>query len=75
MKERIPNKGNRANKVKRTPRYMEFPVTYEVYHVESGDTLWTIAKSFKIPVQQLMNLNKLSSDRIYPGQIIKIRER
>ncbi|MBT2222735.1 LysM peptidoglycan-binding domain-containing protein, partial [Bacillus subtilis] len=23
----------------------------------------------------LMNLNKLSSDRIYPGQIIKIRER
>ncbi|AFQ57308.1 hypothetical protein BHY07_07660 [Bacillus subtilis subsp. subtilis] len=75
MKGKIPKIRNQANKVKRTPRYMEFPVTYEVYHVESGDTLWTIAKSFEIPVQQLMNLNKLSSDRIYPGQIIKIRER
>ncbi|MGQ9004956.1 LysM peptidoglycan-binding domain-containing protein [Bacillus sp. FSL R5-0523] len=75
MKGRIPKIGNRANEVKRTPRYMEFPVTYEVYHVESGDTLWTISKSFNIPVQQLMNLNKLSSDRIYPGQIIKIKER
>ncbi|UTL74121.1 LysM peptidoglycan-binding domain-containing protein [Bacillus halotolerans] len=52
--------------MKRTPRYMEFPVTDEVYCVESGDTLWTISKSFNIPVQQLMNLNKLSSDRIYP---------
>ncbi|MBJ7569798.1 LysM peptidoglycan-binding domain-containing protein [Bacillus halotolerans] len=53
---------------------MEFPVTDEVYCVESDDTLWTISKSFNIPVQ-LMNLNKLSSDRIYPGQMIKIRER
>lgn len=60
MKGKIPKIRNQANKVKRTPRYMEFPVTYEVYHVESGDTLWTIAKSFEIPVQQLMNLNKLA---------------
>ncbi|UYO33977.1 LysM peptidoglycan-binding domain-containing protein [Bacillus halotolerans] len=70
------NEGKKTKtEVKRTPRYMEFPVTYEVYCVESGDTLWTISKSFNIPVQQLMNLNKLSSDRIYPGQMIKIRER
>ncbi|MCY7781541.1 MULTISPECIES: LysM peptidoglycan-binding domain-containing protein [unclassified Bacillus (in: firmicutes)] len=75
MKGKIPKTRNQVNKAKRTPRYMEFPVTYEVYHVESGDTLWTISKSFNIPVQQLMNLNKLSSDIIYPGQMIKIRER
>ncbi|MEC1406274.1 LysM peptidoglycan-binding domain-containing protein [Bacillus halotolerans] len=69
------NEGKKTKtEVKRTPRYMEIPVTDEVYCVESGDTLWTISKSFNIPVQ-LMNLNKLSSDRIYPGQMIKIRER
>lgn len=64
-----------ADKVKRTPRYMEVPVTYEVYPVEPGDTLWKISKYFNVPVQQIINLNKLSSDRIYPGQIIKIREK
>ncbi|MEC1547266.1 LysM peptidoglycan-binding domain-containing protein [Bacillus rugosus] len=75
MKGKIPKTRNQENKVKRTPRYMEFPVTYEVYHVESGDTLWMISKYFNIPVQQLINLNKLSSDRIYPGQMLKIKER
>ncbi|MCY9203038.1 LysM peptidoglycan-binding domain-containing protein [Bacillus atrophaeus] len=79
MKGKEPRTGNQddktANKVKRTPRYMEVPVTFEVYHVESGDTLWKISKYFNVPVQQIINLNKLSSNRIYPGQIIKIREK
>lgn len=63
------NEGKKnKTEVKRTPRYMEFPVTYEVYCVESGDTLWTISKSFNIPVQQLMNLNKLLQIEFIPDK-------
>lgn len=42
------------------------------YSVKAGDTLWKIANQYGITVSALKELNKLSSDRIYVGQILKI---
>lgn len=38
------------------------------YTVESGDTLWGISQANNITVDQLMGLNDLSSDLIFPDQ-------
>ncbi|MBF9253524.1 LysM peptidoglycan-binding domain-containing protein [Pontibacter sp. 172403-2] len=40
-----------------------------VYHVQPGDTLWTISQRYKgMTVEQLKKLNKLKSNEIKPGQ-------
>lgn len=44
---------------------------HPVHVVEKGDTLWDIAQDKHTTVQQLMNLNHLNNDTIYPGQKIK----
>lgn len=39
------------------------------YHVQPGDTLWTISQRYKgMTVEQLKKLNKLKSNEIKPGQ-------
>lgn len=46
------------------------------YRVVAGDTLWKIAERFLgygPRYEEIMRLNKLTSDMIYPGQILKIR--
>ncbi|EGA90081.1 peptidoglycan hydrolase [Planococcus donghaensis MPA1U2] len=42
------------------------------YTVKSGDTLWKIASSNNISVNQLLSWNNLSSNSIYPNQTIKV---
>ena len=43
------------------------------YIVLEGDTLFSIALKFNVPLQTLIELNQLTSpELIYPGQIIKI---
>lgn len=45
------------------------------YRVKKGDTLWSISKKFldyAPRYQEIMFLNGLTNDIIYPGQIIKI---
>lgn len=41
--------------------------------VQAGETLWTIASVYHLSVEDLMNLNHLSSDIIYVGQKILIK--
>ncbi|MDQ0429819.1 peptidoglycan endopeptidase LytE [Planomicrobium stackebrandtii] len=42
------------------------------YTIKPGDTLWKIASSNNVSVDQLITWNKLSSNSIYPNQKIKV---
>lgn len=42
--------------------------------VQAGETLWSIAAAYGVPVEQLQSLNRLgSSTLIYPGTVLVIR--
>lgn len=43
-----------------------------VYIVQSGDTLWTIAKRYNTPIDELMAINELDGHKIMPGQKLLI---
>ncbi len=46
--------------------------SYITYRVRRGDTLWSIARRYGVTVSQLKRWNRLRSNRIYPGQRLKI---
>ncbi|MBS4193251.1 glycosyltransferase [Bacillus sp. FJAT-49705] len=49
---------------------------YEIHNISPGDTLSEIANKYNVPLQELIELNNLSSDeKIYAGQIIKIKKK
>ncbi|MDY0393376.1 LysM peptidoglycan-binding domain-containing protein [Virgibacillus halophilus] len=41
------------------------------YSVKSGDSLWTIAQKYNTTVSHLKSINNLSSDLIFPKQVIQ----
>jgi membrane-bound lytic murein transglycosylase D len=43
------------------------------YFVRGGDSLWTIARKFKLPMKQIRELNNLTDDVIYPGNRLLIK--
>ena len=44
----------------------------KTHTVKSGDTLWDLAQKYAVSVQVIKQLNNLSSDVIYIGQVLKI---
>ena len=46
---------------------------YITYTVQSGDTLYSIAKRYNITVDELKRINNLSTNMISIGQVLKIR--
>ena len=44
----------------------------QTYTVQKGDTLFRIAKAHGLSVRELMELNGLTQERIYPGQVLKV---
>jgi peptidoglycan DL-endopeptidase LytE len=47
-------------------------VAANTHKVESGDSLWSIAKKYELTVANLKQVNKLKSDVIYPNQMLKL---
>ena len=50
------------------------PLHAQEYQVERGDSLWKVAREFNTSVTELYQLNDLDSERIFPGQVLKIEE-
>ncbi|MFJ7746597.1 LysM peptidoglycan-binding domain-containing protein [Peribacillus sp. NPDC097295] len=44
------------------------------YHVKSGDSLYKISKANNTTIQKLKSQNHLTSNLIFPGQVLKINE-
>lgn len=47
-------------------------VEYEEYTVKKGDSLYTIAKTYETTVNELTDINMLTSTVIYPGQVLLV---
>lgn len=46
----------------------------EFYTVKSGDTLWRISQTFGVSIDKIKTLNDLTSDNIYIGQTLRLKE-
>lgn len=56
-----------------TPQSIPDENTISWYQVRQGDSLWAIARKFNLSTKQLKSWNKLTSNRIHPGNKLKIR--
>lgn len=45
---------------------------YDVYVVQSGDTLYQVAKRFNVSVTSIKTVNGLTSDFLFVGQVLKL---
>lgn len=45
----------------------------KLYRVQPGDSLWSIAKQFRITVRDLMALNQLQGSLIHAGRVLLVR--
>lgn len=54
--------------------YPYIPKVLEYYTVEKGDTLYSISRRFNIPIDKLIEINKLNSNILSIGQILYLKE-
>jgi LysM repeat protein len=47
-------------------------LSYEVYHVKKGETLWSVAMDHHTSAGEIMDLNDMDNSRISAGQALKI---
>jgi len=66
----IPDQGRLA--AKQTRKDAERAKSAISYKVQSGDTLYSIAKRFGVSADAILTWNNLSSPRIYPGDSLKL---
>lgn len=58
--------------VRAVSEYIGLPSTQNTYTVKKGDSLWSIAKKYNTPVEQLKAANNLTSNLLNIGQVLKI---
>lgn len=51
------------------------PITANVYVVQKGDSLWSIARKFNISVEELKAANNLTSNLLSIGEVLKIPQK
>ena len=54
---------------RRSRRYRGKKVSYRI---KPGDTLWKLARTFNVSVDHIKRVNGLKSDKLKPGQVIRI---
>lgn len=47
-------------------------VKYDEYTIKKGDTLYNIAKKYGTTVAELMDVNMLTTNTLYPGQVLLV---
>lgn len=46
--------------------------SYQLHVVKEGESLWKVARHYKLKVDELVRFNDLEKDRLYPGMTLKI---
>ena len=71
-KVKIPSSNSSSNNSSTNQSTAPY-ITYTKYTVKSGDTYWTIANNWGIPLTELLNANSLNeSSPIYAGKVLTI---
>lgn len=68
----LPNDNLSIGQILKIPSAGETPAPYFEYTVRSGDSLWMLAQRFGTTVDAIKRLNRLNSDNLSIGQVLRI---
>jgi len=60
----IPISASRASQIANSTKHESVENRHVVHHVRRGDTLWSIAKKYKVQINNLLSWNNLSKNQI-----------
>lgn len=60
------------SKAEVSPPLKYAPATLQQHIVKEGESLWKIARQYKVKVDELVKVNELEKDQIHPGMILSI---
>ena len=54
------------------PKPMSKPKLSQYHIVKEGETLWKISRTYKVQIDEIVKLNGLEKDALFPGMTLKI---